>query len=119
LDHLCAPLQLQRSTRSRIYAAEERSPSGCVVFDLALHPLGEKQLDERLVRDIPLVSQALDLVEQEAREAQRDRLQRRLEVRKSDSLGLGPVDELGRILRGPECALLVFVGGSTSFSRQG
>src|SRR5881296_2207858 len=74
---------------------------------LRRHPLGEEDLEKRLVRHVALVRERLEIREQRGRQAERYRRGRWLEVREADDPPLRPIDVVGRIVGLPELPFLL------------
>lgn len=64
--------------------------------------VGEKGLQERLIRDIALVGKPFQILQKRFREAEGNRLRRRFQLGKRGCFGIAPVHEVSRIMSLPE-----------------
>src|SRR2546427_4018469 len=91
LPHASTPFaRLRRPGRGRVHAVH-----------FTIDSFSKKYLEQRLVGDIPLVRETLQLSQECRGEPQRDRFGRWLEIGKYSHAGLAPVDERARIVRLP------------------
>src|SRR6266567_812788 len=108
-----ASYHLSLATIARRWASASRRSLGTLAPPpppptLSRDALGEEHLQERLVGNVPLIRQHLELVEHPLWETQRDRGRRWLEVWKDRTPGFRPIEVFGRIGRGPEFTLRIF-----------
>src|SRR5437016_5882374 len=88
---------------ARVRCSDVLGPLG----ELTLEPFSQELFEQRLIGNITLDRQDLEMADHGLRQPQRDGPERGTEVRKGATLGGSPVDVVGGISLGPKGSLLV------------
>src|SRR5260370_1326115 len=94
-------------TDRRRAARRGRQSCSAQLPQLLLDALGQEDLEERLVGNVALVGEHLEILDQPLRQAEGDGLRRGLELRERGALGATPIQVLGRVVGRPELPLLL------------